>query len=91
MSPLVSLLTLLLAAEVLASAAVSEIVLRELPLLFADDSGVAASNGVVRTVHPARTLSAPVIEPDRPWEGERVYVYGSVYADEENKLLRLWY
>lgn len=68
-----------------------EIVLRGLPLLFADDSGTASSNGVVRTVHPARTLSAPVIEPDRPWEGSRVYIYGSVYCDEAARQLRLWY
>lgn len=65
--------------------------LRELPLIFADDSGIAASNGVVRTVHPARTLSAPVVEPDRPWEGSRVYLYGSVYFDEAARELRMWY
>lgn len=63
----------------------------EIPLLFADDSGIAASNGVVRTVHPARTLSAPVIEPDRAWEGSRVYIYGSVCYDEAARQLRMWY
>jgi len=68
-----------------------EIMLRDLPLLFADDSGIAASNGVVRTVHPARTLSAPVIEPDRPWESSRVYIYGSVYFDDAARQLRMWY
>jgi len=67
------------------------ILLRDLPLLFADDSGIASSTGVVRTVHVAQRRDAPVIEPDRPWEGERVYVYGSVYADEPTGLLRLWY
>jgi len=72
-------------------AAALEIVLRDLPLLFANDSGIVASNGVVRTVHPARTLSAPVIEPDRPWEGSRVYIYGSVYYDEAARQLRMWY
>ena len=60
------------------------ILLRELPLLFADDNGIASSTGVVRTVHVAKTRSAPVIEAD-----SRVYVYGSVYS--ENGLLRLWY
>ena len=67
------------------------IALRELPLLFADDSGLATSAGVTRTVHPARTRSAPVLEADRPWEGARVYVYGSVYFDEVTRQLRLWY
>ncbi|MFZ2639552.1 MAG: hypothetical protein WA117_01085 [Verrucomicrobiia bacterium] len=68
-----------------------DILLRELPLLFADDSGIAATHGVVRTVHPARTLNAPVIEADRPWEGARVYIYGSVYFDEAARQVRMWY
>lgn len=65
--------------------------LRDLALLFADDSGIASRTGVIRTVHPARTRSAPVLAAERPWEGERVYVYGSVYADEPTGMLRLWY
>ena len=67
------------------------IALRDLPLLFADDSGIAASTGVVRAVHIAQRRDAPVIEPERPWEGARVYVYGSVYADATGTPLRLWY
>ncbi|MCX6910143.1 MAG: hypothetical protein NTY01_19160 [Verrucomicrobia bacterium] len=86
-----SKLTLLLAGAAVVFAAPPEIVLHDLPLLFADDSGIAASNGVVRTVHPARTLGAPVIEPDRPWEGSRVYIYGSVYFDKAARQLRMWY
>lgn len=88
---LASTLALLLAGAAVAFASAPEILLRDLPLLFADDSGIAASNGVVRTVHPARSLSAPVIEPDRPWEGSRVYIYGSVYFDEAARQLRMWY
>lgn len=65
--------------------------LRDLPLLFADDSGIASRTGVVRTVHAAQRRDAPVIEPERPWEGARVYVYGSVYADATGTPLRLWY
>lgn len=65
--------------------------LRELPLLFADDSGIAASAGVVRTVHPARTREAPVLEAERAWEGSRVYVYGSVYFDPATRRLAMWY
>ncbi len=80
-----------MAGAVVALATPPEIALRDLPLLFADDSGIAASNGVVRTVHLARTLSAPVIEPDRSWEGSRVYIYGSVYYDEAARQLRMWY
>ncbi len=68
-----------------------DLVLGELPLLFADDGGVAARTNVTRTLHPARTRSTPVLEADQPWEGSRVYVYGSVYFDETTRLLRLWY
>ena len=62
-----------------------------LPLLFVDDSGVATRTGVVPTLHPARTRRAPVLQADQPWEGERVYVYGSVYHDEPTGEFRLWY
>ncbi len=65
--------------------------LRELPLLFADDSGVAASSGVLRTIHPGRTRNAPVLEAERPWEGSRVYVYGSVHFDPAAKRFSMWY
>lgn len=82
---------LLLAGASAAFAAPSAIELRDVPLLFADDSVIAASNGIVRTVHSAQTLTAPVIEPDRPWEGSRVYIYGSVYYDEAARQLRMWY
>ena len=67
------------------------IVLRDVPLLFVDDAPVAAQSGVVRTVHPARTRSAPVIEPDRPWEGDRVYTYGSLHQDTASGRFWLWY
>src|SRR5689334_984155 len=67
------------------------IVLRDLPLLFADDSGVAAKSGVVRTVHPARTRATPVLEGTLPQEGSRVYLTGSVHCDETSGSFRMWY
>lgn len=66
------------------------IALGELPLLFVDDSGVESKTGLARTVHQAKTHAAPVVEPDRPWEGQRVYVYGSMYPDPTGGY-RLWY
>jgi hypothetical protein len=85
--------TVRLAILALAPAASAEnpIALDGHPLLFADDSGVASRANVTRTVHPARTESRPVIEADRPWEGDRVYVYGSVYRDPATQTFRLWY
>ncbi|MDE0199898.1 MAG: hypothetical protein OXK78_16950 [Caldilineaceae bacterium] len=61
------------------------------PQLFVDDTVIGAKHGVVRTLHPARKLEEPVLRPDRPWEGRRVYIYGSVYYDDEAQLYRMWY
>jgi hypothetical protein len=69
----------------------SMIKLAGLPLLFADDSGISSREGVVRTLHPARTRAEPVIQPDRPWEGDRVYIYGSVYFDSRQRRYVMWY
>lgn len=65
--------------------------LGELPLWFVDDGGVEKRTGVYHTVHKAETLDKPVIEPERPWEGGRLYIYGSVYADPQSNELRMWY
>ncbi len=62
-----------------------------IPLLFADDSGVAARDHVVRTIHPARKDEQPVLSPDRPWEGCRLYASGAVYPDGAAGPFRLWY
>jgi hypothetical protein len=78
-----------LAAAVLQAAPVIE--LGEQRLLFVDDAPIAAQHGLTRTFHPARTRPAPVLEPDRPWEGSRVYVYGSVQRDPARDGWLLWY
>jgi hypothetical protein len=57
------LAALLLAPLALQAAEPAPIVLRDLPLLFADDSGIAAKNGVKRTVHPAKTRQPPFPRP----------------------------
>lgn len=65
--------------------------LRSVPLLFADDSGVAASSHVFRTVHAARTRAEPVLVADQPWEHLRVYMWGSVHFDADKGEYALWY
>src|SRR4051812_48767834 len=67
------------------------IALRDLPLLFVDEAGLLSSEGVARTVHPAHRHSDPVVQGDRPWEAGRVYVYGSIYPNEDGNGFRLWY
>jgi len=61
------------------------------PQLLIDDTIISATRGVVRTLHPARKLEQPVLRPDRPWEGRRVYIYGSVQYDCSAGLFRMWY
>jgi hypothetical protein len=84
-------LVLLILASSAALAADTPIVLRDTPLLFVDDAPIAVQQGVVRTFYPARTRAAPVIEPDRPWEGGRVYTYGSLHFDATEQRFWLWY
>ena len=61
------------------------------PRIFVDDLLIAAKEGVVRRVVPCRKLDRPVLEPERPWEGHRVYVYGSVHHDPAAKRFVMWY
>lgn len=67
------------------------ITLGELPLLFADDSGVASQSGLKRTVYPAHHRAQPVLQGELPQEGSRVYLTGSVYFDDASGLLKMWY
>ena len=59
--------------------------------LFVDDAFISLKKGIVRTLHPASKLEAPVLVPDRPWEGDRVYVYGTVHYDRDAQLFKMWY
>ncbi len=61
------------------------------PQLFVDDALVARKEGVVRRAHACTKLSEPVLLPEKLWEGNRVYVYGSVMPDTENGGFRMWY
>lgn len=65
--------------------------LGELPLLFVDDVGVASRRNLVRTQHPARVSSKPIMVADRPWEGERVYLFGTVRFEPKKSLFEMWY
>ena len=61
-----------------------------LPLLFADDSVLTAQTNVTRIVHSARRDDQPVLRPDPSRDGERIYVYGSVWPDGKDRKM-LWY
>jgi hypothetical protein len=59
--------------------------------VFVDDTNIAAKSGVVRKLHSAKRRDKPVIAADRPWEGGRVYTYGTPHFDEKAGEFRLWY
>ena len=58
--------------------------------LLVDDALIARRQGVVRRAHACRKLAQPVLTPQKPWEGNRLYVYGTVLRDQAGGF-RLWY
>lgn len=65
--------------------------LRSLPLLFVDDSGIASRRDLVRRQHAAKSHPKPVIVADKPWEGDRVYVFGTILHNPAKGLFEMWY
>ena len=61
------------------------------PRIFIDDTLIATSSGVARRAHPCRKRPAPVLEPQEPWETQRVYIYGTVRYDPHSGRFRMWY
>ncbi len=59
--------------------------------IFVDDSAIVGMQGVRRVLHQGARLPKPILEPERPWEGRRIYTYGSVHYDAARKLYRMWY
>lgn len=60
--------------------------------LFADDHLVADRNGVTRTYHPFQKYAGnPIIPANKPWEGNNIYVYGTILPNESGNGYRLWY
>jgi hypothetical protein len=59
--------------------------------IFVDDLIISSTHGVARTLHQGKKFTEPVIVPDQPWEGQRVYTYGTVHFDQGSGLFRMWY
>jgi len=59
--------------------------------LFIDDAAIASTANVERVLHQATKLDKPVLEPEKPWEGERIYMYGTVHRDADTGRFRMWY
>lgn len=60
--------------------------------LLVDDFVIAARENVKRTYHAFdKHPSNPLVKADRPWEGNNVYVYGTVLPTEAGDGFRMWY
>jgi hypothetical protein len=60
--------------------------------LFVDQVLVRSRDNVAFTLHPAKKHPAnPLVKADRPWEGWRLEIYGSVIYDEDERLFKMWY
>jgi hypothetical protein len=60
--------------------------------LFVDQVLVRETRGVSFSLHPAAKHAAnPLIKADRPWEGWRIELYGSVLFDKDENLFKMWY
>ena len=59
--------------------------------LFVDDAEIQDRPGFIRKVQSPQRLSDPVLEPDRPWEGRAVQLWGSVLYDGEEGRFKMWY
>lgn len=59
--------------------------------LFLDDYRIESIIDIQRIVHPG-VKSKPLIKPTEPWEGDAVYIYGSVLKNEPaGSGYRMWY
>jgi len=65
--------------------------LREGTELFVDNVNVARQSGLTFHLHAANKPAAPVIVGDRPWESDRVYIYGTTIQDPTTGIFKMWY
>ena len=61
-----------------------------MPLIFPDDSQVAAKTNTTRCLHVGVKDKEPVLRKDRPWEEKAACVYGSVWKMDDGRY-RMWY
>lgn len=75
-----------------ASQSISPVDIGNRTQLFVERSLVWYTDNVAFTLHPARKHPAnPLVKVDKPWEGWRLEIYGSVIYDDEEKLFKMWY
>jgi hypothetical protein len=59
---------------------------------FLDNALIQEMKGVVRKINqPKKRDDNPIFSPEKPWEGEATYLYGSVLKDPVSGVWRMWY
>lgn len=60
--------------------------------LFIDQVLVRRAERISFTLHPGTKHPAnPLLQADKPWEGWRLSIYGSVLYDADEQLFKMWY
>jgi hypothetical protein len=61
------------------------------PQVLVDDLLIEEAQRLGRRVHQPQKLPNPVLQPDKPWEGNAVLLWGTVIRDERDGFFRMWY
>lgn len=87
-----SLAFLLIGSATAATAIDSPLEIADRSQLMAEKTLVQSSRNVAFTLHPAKKHSSnPILKADRPWEGWRISLYGTVLFDPDERLFKMWY
>ena len=58
--------------------------------LMVDDHEILYRQNLTRLIErPVRVQQEPILQPEHPWEGDGVHLWGSVYREAD--LYRMWY
>jgi len=58
--------------------------------LLVDDTGLERVTGLQRMINRPRKHPVPVLQADKPWEGDRAQAWGSVIVEPDGRF-RMWY
>lgn len=87
---ILSIFLLIIASLVLAKSATAQSRNGELYLLW--KGGVVSKIGMhLHLAEPAKHPANPIITPQYPWEGDAVYLFGTVRYDSERQIFEMWY
>ena len=59
--------------------------------LLIDDLHIRRMEGVRRVACPPQKHPEPVVKPEKPWEGEGVWMHNGWLYDDEEQVFKLWY